>query len=274
MPTLRNMPIIRTMPGLITNLYDSFEDAWRYESDYGDYLDDVTQILELAKSAGGPVLEIGAGTGRLAIPVARAGVKITALEKSKGMCELFEKKLSAEDVSVRGNLKLVCGELSGAPFDSRFNFIFLPFNFLQLFLTRQARVDFLKLCRHTLINRGKLYVEVGIPHADYLGEKRVSHKFIKSFFDRYKRQWVSLFQSHEYSPVDQNLMMEYNYLYMRGDGATECVTRFVMLAVIFPKELEGLLEEAGFEIESIWGGFDKSSPSKASKRLIVIAGKP
>ncbi len=267
-------PIIFSMPGLITNLYDSFEDAWRYESDYSDYADDVPLVLEISKAAGGPVLEAGAGTGRLTLPMARAGVKITAIEKSKGMCELFEKKLANEDVAVRANVKLVSGELSSAALDGRFSSVLLPFNFLQLMLTRQSRLEFLKLCRHSLVNRGKLYVEIGLPHPDYMGEKRVTHKFVKSFFDRYKRQWVSLFQSHEYNPVDQTLMMEYNYLYMRGDGATECVTRFVMLAVIFPKELDGLIEESGLKIENVWGGFDKSAVSKSSRRIILLAGKP
>ena len=55
----RNADIIGAMPGVVSNLYATIEDAWRYESDYYAYRDDLPRIGELAKSAGGIVLELG-----------------------------------------------------------------------------------------------------------------------------------------------------------------------------------------------------------------------
>ncbi|MEP0815364.1 MAG: class I SAM-dependent methyltransferase [bacterium] len=268
------MPIIAAMPGIVSNLYATVEDAWRYESDYSDYKDDLPLLSELAAAAGGPVLELGAGTGRVAIHLARRGIQVAALESSDGMIELFERKLASEDVAVRNNVRIVRGDMRTASFPSRFPLILAPFNFLQLITGRAERVALLRQCHHSLVNRGKLYLEIAAPHHELLTGKRVHQQYVKEFFDRNRRQWVTLFQSHEYYPAEQEITLEYLYVYHRQDGITERIARFVTLAVIFPVELDGLLEQAGFVVREKWGDFDKSRFGKASRRMIWLAEKP
>lgn len=262
------------MAGVITNLYERLDDAWRYESDYGNYKDDLQLILELASSSGNSVLEVGAGTGRVAIPLARAGLEVTAVEKSWGMQEIFEQKIAAEDPSVRSRLKIIKGELSTASFDRRFNFAVLAFNFMQLATSRAERLSLLSQLRHALVNRGKLYIEVSMPHPDYTTPGKTGRRYAKTFYDRGRRLWAVLFQSHEYNPASQELTLEFAYLYLRNDGTADRVTRFARLSVLYPVELEGLLDEAGFAVEKLWGGFDKSALSNESQRMIVLAVKP
>lgn len=262
------------MAGIITNLYDGLDDAWRYESDYGSYKDDIPLILELARESGGAILEIGAGTGRVAIQLARNGLEVTALEKSDGMSDLLEKKLTGEESAVRSLVKPLRGEMIGKKFDKRFNLIVLAFNFLQLATSRKDRLALLKACHHTLINNGRVYAEVSMPHTDYMSGGKSGRKYVKTFFDRSKRQWVTLFQSHEYNPAFQELTLEYMYLYLRNDGIAEKITRFATLSVIFPVELEGIFEEAGFRISNLWGGFSREPLSADSSRLVLIAVKP
>jgi len=260
--------------GIVTNLYDDIDDAWRYECDYSSYKDDLPLILELSEEAQGPVLELGAGTGRVAIPLARRGIRVTALESSSGMTDLLEKKLASEDPNARKNLKIIKGNMSTAHFDTRFSLIILSFNFLQLITSRRERIELLRQCRHSLVNRGRLYIEVAFPHEDYICGGRVKRKYIKTFYDRNRRQWVVLFQSHEYLAPVQELVMEYLFLYLRNDGTTESNSKFVTLSVIFPLELEGLLIETGFNIENNWGSFDKQPLNTQSRRIIVVASKP
>jgi len=262
------------MAGVITNLYDGLDDAWRYESDYGGYKEDLPLILELARSTGAPVLEVGAGTGRVAIPLARTGLTVTAIEKSSGMSEIFEQKLAVEDGAVKSRIKLLKGEIATVALDSRFKLAILAFNFLQLATSRDARMNLLLQLRHALVNRGKLYIEVSMPHTDYTSLGKTGRRYSKTFYDRGRRLWAVLFQSHEYSPATQELVLEYMYLYLRNDGNADRVTRFARLAIIYPLELEGLLGEAGFVIEDRWGGFDKNPLSNESQRMILVAAKP
>ncbi len=261
------------MAEVITNLYDRLDDAWRYESDYGSYADDIPLILELARESGDSVLEIGAGTGRVAIRLARAGFEVMALEKSIGMLNLFEKKLSSEKDSVRLLVTLAHGEPISSRFDRKFNFIVLSFNFLQLAPTRSDRLAILNACYDALSTDGRVYAEVSMPHPDFITAGYSDNKYIKTFFDRGKMQWAVLFQAHDYNSARQELNLKYTYRYLNNDGSTETITRSASLSVIFPLELEGLFEEVGFRVNDVWGGFKREPLSPDCTRIVVVASK-
>ena len=73
---------------------------------------DVEFYVAEARAAGGPVLELGCGTGRVLLPAARAGVEITGLDASANMLERCRAKLAAEPEAVRGRATLVRGDLA------------------------------------------------------------------------------------------------------------------------------------------------------------------
>ncbi|MEK7721577.1 MAG: class I SAM-dependent methyltransferase [Elusimicrobiota bacterium] len=66
---------------------------------------DITRYKEIATETGGPVLELCCGTGRVSIPLARAGFHITAVDISEGLISGFQKKLSLESDNVRQKLE-------------------------------------------------------------------------------------------------------------------------------------------------------------------------
>src|SRR5512136_1735449 len=72
---------------------------------------DVGFFVEAAKGSGGPVLEVGCGTGRVLIPTARAGVEITGLDLSPHMLEVCRRKLKDEPEEVRSRVRLVQGDM-------------------------------------------------------------------------------------------------------------------------------------------------------------------
>jgi cyclopropane fatty-acyl-phospholipid synthase-like methyltransferase len=86
---------------IIAEIYD------RHSSEFYDYhakRGDVEFYVALATESGGPVLEIGCGTGRLLIPTARAGVHITGLDNSEEMLEICRRKLEDEPTKVKGRV--------------------------------------------------------------------------------------------------------------------------------------------------------------------------
>ena len=114
-----------------SNLYGTVDDAWRYEYDYESYTADLPAIQEAVLSCPGGVLEIGAGTGRVAIHLARNGLRVAALEKSPAMIEVFRKKLASESEDTRARIDIVEGDALNTVLPERYGLCLLSFNFLQ-----------------------------------------------------------------------------------------------------------------------------------------------
>ena len=125
------------------NLY---EDEWSAEIyDYEvQSLGDLPFWQSLAESAGGPVLELACGTGRLALPLARAGCSVTGLDASRFMLAVARRKLAQEDHEVRARCRLVEGNMSGFTFEEGFGLIYIPARSFQALLTRDEHRRCLK----------------------------------------------------------------------------------------------------------------------------------
>src|SRR5262245_30609087 len=78
--------------------------AWYYDDAYAAKADlvDIPFYLDLAQRIGGPVLELGCGTGRVLLPIARAGVSIHGVDSSASMLEVLHRRIAAESPQVQG----------------------------------------------------------------------------------------------------------------------------------------------------------------------------
>ena len=83
-----------------------------YDLDYDSFQDDVPFYLGLAEHAGGPLLELGCGTGRLLVPLARAGFEITGVDLSEGMLQVARGKVAGLGRAAAGRIALVQGDIS------------------------------------------------------------------------------------------------------------------------------------------------------------------
>ena len=83
-----------------------------YDLTHAQLTADLGFVLSLASQAGGKVLELGCGTGRLLLPLARAGFTITGLDSSEAMLALAQQKLAQESEVIRGRVTLVSGDMA------------------------------------------------------------------------------------------------------------------------------------------------------------------
>src|SRR5205809_612339 len=81
---------------------------------------DVAFFVDAAKTAGGRVLEVGCGTGRVLIPTARAGVGITGLDLSEHMLAVCRERLAHDDAGVRSRVQLTFGDMRAFDLGQRF----------------------------------------------------------------------------------------------------------------------------------------------------------
>ena len=111
---------------------------------------DLSFYRGLAIALGGPVLELGCGTGRIAAPLARAKVDVVGLDLSHDMLRLAR---------ARGVDKVVQGDMRRFAFSEPFALVAIPYNSLQLLLTDDAVVDCLRLAGEHLADRGLVAFE-------------------------------------------------------------------------------------------------------------------
>ncbi|HKE01292.1 MAG TPA: class I SAM-dependent methyltransferase, partial [Planctomycetota bacterium] len=131
---------------------------------------DAAFYLDIARRAGGPVLEFGCGTGRIGIEIVRAGPSYTGVEVSTAMLERFEEKLEAEPEEVRKRARVKDGDARSTHLERRFACVLAPFDLLAHLLDDDDRRRALNRCRAHLAPSGVLALDVSVPTYPRLGE--------------------------------------------------------------------------------------------------------
>lgn len=128
--------------------------------------DDVAFFRRLALESGGPVLELGAGTGRVAIPIAAAGVEIVGLDRSRAMLAMANRKRAALPHEVRRRLRFVEGDMAHLRLGRRFGFVFAAFRVWMALLEVADQRRALAGIRRHLRPGGTLAIDVFDPRLD------------------------------------------------------------------------------------------------------------
>ncbi len=131
---------------------------------------DVGFFVEEAKQSGGPVLEVGSGTGRVLIPTARAGVAITGLDLSPNMLEICREKLKAEPEEVQSRVRLVERDMRQFELSQTFRLVTLPFRPFQHLTTVEDQLACLGCLHRHLTEGGRLILDIFNPRLESLVE--------------------------------------------------------------------------------------------------------
>ena len=143
--------------------YRTTELAEIYDAVYAD-VDDAAFWRGMAEGAvAGPLLELGCGTGRVLIPLARAGFEMTGLDLSPQMLEVCRAKLADEPEDVRRRVTLVTGDMTSFELDGRFAAIFCAFNSFHHLRTIEQQMGCLERCRRHLLPGGVLVLDLFNP---------------------------------------------------------------------------------------------------------------
>ena len=142
--------------------YDSI--ARLYDPWSASVTEDVDFYVQLAREAGGSIVELGVGTGRIALPVAAAGVNVIGVDSSRRMLEVC-----AEAAALAGLAQLVdlrVGDLRDPPVQERVRLVICPFRAYLHLHTHTERLDALRAARELLVPGGRLVFDVFAPGED------------------------------------------------------------------------------------------------------------
>jgi SAM-dependent methyltransferase len=251
---------------LIADLYDHV----------GLYRDrpDVSFFVDAAREAGGAVLELGCGTGRVLIPTARAGIEIVGLDLSRHMLEVCRARLAAEPEPVRSRVTLVEADMRGFGLGREFTLATLPFRPFQHLLTVEDQLACLGAIRRHLAPGGRLILDLFNPSLDYLANARLGeeHGDEPEFRTPDGRRVYRRMRTTGCDRASQVNQHELIYYVTHADGSQERFVHAFPLRYLFRFEAEHLLARAGFDVEHVYGGYDKS-PFGASYpgELILVA---
>ncbi len=253
---------------------------WNDFAYYYDLYYDLAEIdqsfyLEIAKRAGpeASILELACGAGRILLPLARSGYKVSGLDYSPGMLEVCREKLEGELAEVRERLDLYQGDmrdLEQTVGNQRFEVIILGFNSFRLLLSRQDQLACLKSTRQILKPGGTFVIAVVSPEVDPDNPAKNRMEFWGNFKNPRRNSSVTLMVSTTDYPERQEQRLKY-YVYDKlPDGTTEVRVSPITMRYFYREKLQALLEEAGFKVEKLYGSYNFEDFTPQSHRIIFV----
>ncbi|MDQ3941898.1 MAG: class I SAM-dependent methyltransferase [Actinomycetota bacterium] len=241
--------------------YDPLADLYDLEYAHGY---DLPFWLALAGREGGPVVEWGAGTGRLCVPLAAAGFDVTAVEGSGAMIE--------EGRAKGGAVEWVHGDMRNVELGKRYRLGVCAFNSFLCLQSQEDALAFLRNAREHLEPGGLLGIEVSAFSPEELSEApggpSLRHDFTRELpWGRLERFSVS-----RYDAATQLMRMRLFYeLYDREGKLEDRRMHELTIRIVGRGELELMLRLAGFEVEAVYGGFEGEPFRAGSDHLIALA---
>jgi SAM-dependent methyltransferase len=261
-------PLIVGYEGSIAELYD-YVGPYRTRPD-------IAFIVEAAATAGGPVLEIGCGTGRVLIPTARAGVEIVGLDLSPDMLTVCRTRLLDEPESVQSRVTLVQADMRGFALGRTFALVTIPFRPFQHLLTVEDQLSCLQSIHQHLENEGLLILDIFNPSLEALVNRPVGEELDEEpeFTMPDGRRVIRRHRTVSRDRFNQIDDHELIYYVTHPDGREERLVHSFQLRYLFRFEAEHLLARAGFAVEHLYAGYDKSEyGSRYPGELLFLARK-
>jgi len=237
-----------------------------YDLDVGHLDYDLPFYLEMARRCGSPILELGVGTGRVALPLARAGFAVTGVDASAAMLDALRAKAPPP------RLELVRASFHEIRLRKRYRLAFFSFNsFMHLTGETEQQAALESVHRH-LRTDGVLIVDLPAPSRDYaaaVGELML--EWVRT--DPRTRHQVIKLVAAEGDAASQQEQVTYLFDEVSGDGRlTRQIAQFA-LHHFGRREIQHLLGGAGFEIEQTYGSHDLEPFGSKSERMILVARK-
>ena len=248
--------------------------AWLYDVDNRDNLhDDIPFYLEYAKKQQGEILELGCGTGRVALALAAERLRVTGLDLSQDMLNVFREKLSAKP-ELADLITLVHGNMADFAFGREFSMIIAPFRAFQA-LTDDKDIDdsLACICKH-LNDDGIFIVNVFDPIPGRMTEQTwcypetIQWERLDEKTGNYvvKKHW-----GDKIDTVNRIIYPHFAFEVTYPDGKPERIVDDLSLKYYYADQLRSLIEKAGMAITEEYSWYDKTS--LGGREIIFVCGR-
>lgn len=247
-------------PDLTPDDYAPIADLYDHVPLYSDRAD-IAFFIEAAKTAGSPVLEIGCGTGRVMIPIARAGVRIVGLDASASMLDVCRRQLEREPADVRARVELVQADMRSFSLPQKFTLATIPFRPFQHLLTVGDQLACLGNIRRHLVPGGRLILDLFNPSIDWLANRPIGEEVPdgEPFTTPDGRGVRRTSRTVKHDRFAQVNTIELVYYVTHPGGREERLVHAFGMRYLWPYEAAHLLVRAGFSVEHLYADYEKHS---------------
>ena len=238
-----------------------------YQIQHKDYVSDIPFWLDLCRIYRDPVLELGCGTGRVLIPLAKAGYTIYGLDHNLEMLTLCLQHISDP---IANKVQIFQADLTTFHIDTQFHLIILPCNTYSTF-KEDARISAIKDV-HTHLLPGGVFA-FSIPNPATLAEIESStHAEIEKII-AHPDTGDPIQISYEINRTVNTVIIVWNYDHIKPDGNVSRLSTSTRHQLITSEQYMHELMKAGFSIQNIYGDFEYSTFQGESPELIIVAKK-
>jgi len=253
-----------------------------YDSIIADYYDasplvanrkqDLAFYLETAAALRGPVLELGCGTGRIAIPIAESGLHVTGMDISQKMLERAEQKRSSLAPERRDLLHLIRGDMTSFELREQFPLIIIPFRPFQHLLSVESQLSCLTSARHHLADGGRLVMDFFQTDASRMHDPKFLEAHFVAEYEMSGARKVRLFERiAAFHRAEQCNDVEMAFEVTQPGGQVERHVFAFTFRYFFRYEVEHLLARCGFRLLETFGDFNRSPLKDDSPEMIFVA---
>jgi len=259
---------------------DHYQDVELYDFEYAERDDDRNWYLQFAQTqARSPILELGAGSGRISCPLAQAGHRVLALDRSRAMLDALRARLERERLG--DSVEIITADMREIPLDDgTVGMVLAPFNTLMHLYTWQDLLACFREVARVLTPGGVFAFDVELPDLEWLGWNEEQRHAVTPFTHPTTGDRMIYSTNHRYDPDTQICHIRLFYDDAPPPGrrfvAPPTPRKFVHLAhrQLFPEELRLLVHAAGLELESHTGDFEGVSLGPGVQSQVVVCIKP
>lgn len=215
----------------------------------------------LPKKEDAKILELCCGTGRLTLPIAKAGYNICGVDYTPSMLEQAEVKASEAGLDIN----FIEADIRTLNLPEKFDLIFIPFNSIHHLYMNEDLFKALKSVENHLKEGGLLLLDCFNPNIRYVVESEKQEQLIAEYTTSDGRE-VLIKQTMRYENATQINRIKW-YYYINGEFHS---IQNLDMRLFFPKELDSYLQWAGFDIIHKFGDFKEEAFNDNSEKQIYV----
>ena len=254
---------------------EHYADAALYDYEYRRRRADVTFYRELAKrqfDGHGRILELGAGSGRVTIPLARDGHTVVAIDQSQAMLAKLRTRVASLPASVAKRVTVLEGDLRGFRAPGKYPLAIAAFNVLEHLYTR-GEIDACLRCVANHLEPGGIFAfDVQLPDLGWLSRDPTKRWAKTRFTDPTTKRAMFYSTNHDYDPISQIAVIRLYYDPVDGKGPGHVVQ--LTQRKFFPAELEALVAHAGFRVIERYGDFSFAPLDARAESQVLVCQAP
>ena len=253
-----------------TDVYGQYSEF--YDVYVGDFLDDLPFYMEFASPVKTRVLEIGAGSGRLTLPMARSRVRVVAVDISTSMLSLLNARLKDEPAEVRDRVSVVQADACELDLGEKFDLVMVPYYTFNYFLTELDQKRALGRIRAHMSDSAYALLDVYIPwnRLEYCPPEPIfRNEVVDPRNGNRIRSWNIFSLNKEIQADYQSKRFEIT----APDGSVTSKEFMIQRRYTLPDQLEKLFADNGFAIEGVYGGYRRKAPSAKSEQMMYVLRK-